>query len=55
MSIERFSIKRRLVWPLGLGFLWLLFLLVLAVWSVRSERAHVDGMAEREAKAFFNR
>lgn len=45
--------KGRLIWPLGLGFLWLLFLLVLAVWSVRAERAHVVAMAEREAKAFF--
>ena len=45
--------RGRWVWPLGLGFLWLLFLLVLAIWSVRSERTHVQSMAEREAKAFF--
>lgn len=40
-------------WPLGLGLLWLLFLFVLAIWSVRSERVHVESMAEREARAFF--
>lgn len=45
--------RRRWVLPLGLGFLWLLFLLVLAIWSVRSERVHVQSMAEREAQAFF--
>jgi len=52
MKIAAF-LRGRLVWPLGLGFLWLLFLLVLAIWSVRSERAHVSSMAEREAKTFF--
>lgn len=45
--------RRRLLLPLGLGLLWLLFLLVLAIWSVRSERVHVTSMAEREAQAFF--
>lgn len=40
-------------WPVGLGALWLLFLFVLAVWSVNAERDHVKSMAEREAKAFF--
>ncbi len=47
------SVKGRLIWPLGLGMLWLLFLFVLALWSVRSERSHVASMAKREAKAFF--
>ncbi|QJB55446.1 response regulator [Pseudodesulfovibrio sp. zrk46] len=50
---EKISLRGRLLWPLGIGFLWLLFLLVLAVWSARSERSHVATMAEREAKAFF--
>lgn len=45
--------RGRLLLPLGLGLLWLLFLLVLAIWSVQSERGHMDAMAEREAKAFF--
>lgn len=53
MTEGRTPLRRRLAWPLGLGFLWLLFLLVLAIWSVRSERKHVVSMAEREAKAFF--
>lgn len=53
MTEKRRPLGRRLAWPLGLGFLWLLFLLVLAVWSVQSERKHMAGMAEREAKAFF--
>jgi len=47
------TIRNRLAWPLGLGFLWLIFLLVLAIWSVQAEREHVMRMAEREAKAFF--
>ncbi|MGL1861092.1 MAG: ATP-binding protein [Pseudodesulfovibrio sp.] len=50
---KRVLFRSRLVLPLGLGILWLLFLLVLAIWSVRSERAHVASMAEREARAFF--
>jgi len=50
---KRKLFRGRLVLPLGLGFLWLLFLLVLAIWSVRSERSHVASMAEREARAFF--
>ena len=53
MKNGHISTTGRWAWPLGLGFLWLLFLLVLAVWSVRSERVHVTSMAEREAKAFF--
>jgi len=47
------SKMNRWAWPLGLGVAWLIFLLVLAIWSVQSERAHVTSMAEREAKAFF--
>jgi len=53
MSTARLSLSGKLVWPLGLGVIWLLFLLVLAIWSVRTERIHVADMAEREAKAFF--
>lgn len=53
MSKGQSTFRNRLVWPLGLGFLWLLFLLVLAIWSVHAERGHVMRMAEREAKAFF--
>ncbi len=52
MKSTRFM-RQRLLLPLGLGFLWLLFLLVLAVWSVVAEREHVQSMAEREAHAFF--
>ena len=53
MLKDALTAKSRWALPLGLGTLWFLFLLALALWSVRSERAHVASMAEREAKAFF--
>lgn len=50
---DSISPRNRWVWPLGVGLLWFLFLLALAMWSARSEQNHFLTMAERRAKTLF--